>query len=413
MRRRLLSIGLAAAVLAAAAGATVWAVSMDRYRVSVVLRSATNLLEGGVVTLKGFKVGQIDDISVEQGRARIKLAIEGDAAPLHDGAQVRVEWKALLGERWIAIEDGKSTNPPIPDGGTIPGRQLQPMELDQVLNALDKRTRKRLSSLVSRLENTVDGNEQDITKALRSAGPALHRLAQVLKGLGTDGQAIKDLVTQLNDMISTLAKRDGDVAHIVNELTEATSNVVGKRQQLSAALKRLPQTLATAKATLGDVPETTKAVIPLMEDLRPVTDKLRATAGQLARVLRDLEPTVDELGPTLRAARKLLNYTPGLLDSAKATLPGITTTANYLNPVLNYLRPYTPEVAGWMSAWASDAANYDSNGHFVRIYPSAGLAGAVRENPGVRPPGLESNPYPRPGANVNQAWTDAWGSGVN
>ena len=38
-------------------------------------------------------------------------------------------------------------------------------------------------------------------------------------------------------------------------------------------------------------------------------------------------------------------------------------------PVLEFARPYTPELVGWFRDFGQGAANYDANGHFARIQP--------------------------------------------
>ena len=41
-------------------------------------------------------------------------------------------------------------------------------------------------------------------------------------------------------------------------------------------------------------------------------------------------------------------------------------------PVLEFIRPYTPELAGWLRDFGQGNANYDANGHFARIQPISG-----------------------------------------
>jgi phospholipid/cholesterol/gamma-HCH transport system substrate-binding protein len=79
--------------------------------------------------------------------------------------------------------------------------------------------------------------------------------------------------------------------------------------------------------------------------------------------------------------------------------------------VLDYLRPYTPEVAGLLSNLASASANYDANGHFLRIYVSSGslLLGSVT---GQLNPAITKNPDRPPGELEGQPLTDAAGSAV-
>ena len=37
--------------------------------------------------------------------------------------------------------------------------------------------------------------------------------------------------------------------------------------------------------------------------------------------------------------------------------------------MLEFLRPYAPELAGWFRDFGQGAANYDANGHYARIQP--------------------------------------------
>jgi phospholipid/cholesterol/gamma-HCH transport system substrate-binding protein len=40
--------------------------------------------------------------------------------------------------------------------------------------------------------------------------------------------------------------------------------------------------------------------------------------------------------------------------------------------VLQFLRPYTPELTSWFSHFGQIAANYDANGHYVRVATQTG-----------------------------------------
>ena len=37
--------------------------------------------------------------------------------------------------------------------------------------------------------------------------------------------------------------------------------------------------------------------------------------------------------------------------------------------MLEFIRPYTPELIGWFHDFGQGTANYDANGHFARIQP--------------------------------------------
>jgi phospholipid/cholesterol/gamma-HCH transport system substrate-binding protein len=41
-------------------------------------------------------------------------------------------------------------------------------------------------------------------------------------------------------------------------------------------------------------------------------------------------------------------------------------------PVIDFLRPYSPDLVGWFRDFGQSAANYDANGHYARVMPIFG-----------------------------------------
>lgn len=400
-------IGLSAV---AVVGATALTVAGSDYEVDVVLPSATNLNEGSPILVNGLEAGTLERIAVQDGKARLTLALD-EHTPLHDGAQALVKWRALVGERYVEIHDGPSRNAQVPSGGLLPGVATAPMEIDQVLAALDKPTRDRLKSLVGKLRSTVGGSEDDLRATLTSAGPAISALGDVLQGLGSDGEAIGQLVGQLDRMVGTVAAGDAKVRTVIERLADLAAGTAAERTRLAQALDKAPATLDRARATLGRVPGTVDQAAPLLDDLRPAVARLPHVAAQLRPLLADLRPLSAKLRPTLAAADDLLGHTPGLLDTAHGVLPGLNTTLAGLRTPLNFLRPYTPEAAGALANWSSAFGNYAGSGHYVRFNFTYGAHG-YGANPGIVPPGYSKDDSPAPGSLVGQPWTDAYGSGV-
>ena len=381
----------------------------DDYEVKVALESATNVVEGAPIQVDGFDAGTVKKIEVKDGRALVTLSLDPDVAPLHDGAEVIVSWKAVLSERIVEVADGPADGAKIPDGGMLPGQMPAPTELDHVLNSLDTKTRKHLQNTLADLRSTVSGNEKDLNATLQSGGPALGELGELLQAVGTDGPAIEHLGTELNQLLTILAERDDEVTNIVTSLHDVTEKVASRRSDLRATLKALPSTLRQANTTLGQVPGAVDEAAPLLEDLEPVTKSLVPVSKDLAPLLRDLRPLAKDLRPTMVHLRDLLGVTPGLLDTTHATVPGLEKLLGQLVDPVAFLRPYSPEIAGFLTTWASFLSNYDENSNFARIHAGTGLS-APTDNPGVMPPGIVNDPYPEPGGIVGQPWTDAYGS---
>lgn len=411
-RARTRSIYLSAGALVLLAGTFGLFRSGGDYHARVVLDSAANVVQGGPVLVNGFKAGRVDDIGVEDGKAVVEFSLGKDFAPLHDGAKVEVAWKAVLSERQLDVTDGPRKNTEIPDGGTVPGTMPKPTELDDVLNALDPPTRAKLTGVVQRLEKTLAGNESDANATLKAAGPAILELGQVLDALGTDGPAIRNLVMRTSEMLEVVGQRDTNVERIVSELSRLTSRLAHQKQALSATMQRLPATLDQATETLNQVPGAVDQAEPLLDDLAPATAALRPVARDLRPVLQDLRPAAADLRPVLGQLQTLLGITPGLLDDAHGLLPLLENTLSQSAEPLAFMRPYTPDMTGLISTWGSAFSDYDSNGNYARIHFQEGPTSVNEMPPGVVPPGITYDPYPKPGAAVKQPWTDAEGSTI-
>jgi phospholipid/cholesterol/gamma-HCH transport system substrate-binding protein len=407
MSKNMLTLSAAVVAVLLVAGLFVAWGTGTGYHPVLIMPSAAQLPEGAPVWINGSPVGQIGKLEEKGGKAVATLDLDTD--PLTEGTSSRVEWKSALGERVLTIYPGPPGNAPIPDGGSFEGQSAQ-IEVDQVLAALDKPTRDRLSGLVQQARGTLAGDENNVRATLQTAGPTVEALGQVLEGVGDDGPAIRRIVTELSDMSKVAADRQNRVRGVVDNLSAVTHDAAGQQEQLSSALGELPPTLDAARTTLDKVPGTADATVPLLEDLHPATERLGPVARNLSPLLSDLRPAVAKLRPTLDAAGGLLQRTPGLLDRANQVVPTLQKTVTGFTPAVSFLRPYMPEAAGFLTNFGQAFAPYDSQGHVWAGLLAPG-SNALNESV-VAPPGSRTYDDVKPGQIVDQPWTDATGSGV-
>lgn len=381
-------------ILLLVAGAVVVVSTPSGYKATAFLPGGNpNIIEGAPVMVNGFPRGKVDELVPEGQGAELTVEMDTDVAPLHDGAVVFVQWSAAVGERLIQVNDGPPSNPAIPDGGRIKGDMPKPMELSDVLAALDPATRSRIGPVVAQLRTTLAGHEQDLNKTLSTAGPAFTAIGNVLRGVATDEPAINQLVTDTNQLVTRVGAHDQDLSGIVNDLSVSARDTAQQRQALRQVLQKLPPTLDQAQSTLGKVPGATDAAVPLLQDAKTTTDKLPSVAEHLAPVLSDLRPTIAQLEPTLEAASTLLDETPGLLDSGSTTVPKVGDTFGKVTPTLSDIQPFTPCLVGFLSTWGSASAYSDANGQYGHVPVRVG-AESVNELP-VNPGPLLAKPTPR------------------
>lgn len=381
----------------------------DSYRLQILMPTANGAIVGDQVMVGGRPSGSVESVELHDDRdALITVKLDSDVAPMHEGTTARIAWLTLLNARAVEVVPGPPNAPELPSGARIVSGDER-VELDDVLASLDPQTMKNVSGLVEQLHAMTDGREKQLSDTVATAGPAVDALGQVLDAVGTDGPAIRDLVTQLHGVTSTLAQRKDQLGGVIQNLGPLTDSVAKQQVALSQTIAQLPATLDQASTTLGKVPDAVDQTKPLLDELRPATAQLPETAHNLAPVLSDLRPVADELRPTLDAANNLLDVTPELLDRAHAVVPPLTDTVQKAQTPVAFLRPYTPELVGWLSNWNGIfASRTQTGGHYARALITTGGA-AETDNPGVVPPGVQSIARPAPGSIVNQPWTDANG----
>lgn len=411
--RRLVTIGAAVVVAVAVVGGVLRLAGFGgggRYQATFVFPHATNLFGGSRVQIDGFNVGLVDGLEVRDGKALVKVHLDDEHAPLREGTTARIDWQSLPGERIVQIAPGPETNAALPDGAMITATTPR-IEIDQVLSALDPETRAEIRRIIPGLDQALAGHEDDLGATLEAAGPALHTATDVLEAIGSDGPALQTLLTSVRDLAQRLVARRDSVRGIIDGFDRNLAQTAKRSEDLAAGLDELPSTLQAANSVLGRVPPAAAASLPLLRDLLPAVQALPAAAADLRPFLAELQPTLAELRPALVSLATVLGETPSLLDTAHAVVPPATGVLSSLLPVLDYLRPYTPELAGLIANLNSASANYDANGHFLRVYVSSGslLLGGVT---GPLNPNIKANPDRLPGELEGQPLTDAAGSPV-
>ena len=122
------------------------------------------------------------------------------------------------------------------------------------------------------------------------------------------------------------------------------------------------------RATLDDLD-------PLVAESKPATKDLAPFLRELRPLVRDAKPTVADLSTLVRRPgtdNDLVDATRKLPAFQKVASPAFKSGTGALKksqPVLEFIRPYIPELVGWFRDFGVGAANYDANGHYARIQP--------------------------------------------
>src|SRR4051794_7820341 len=98
------------------------------YKVQLI--NAGQLVNGDDVQIGGRRVGSIEDIALtNHNQAQLKISVDEDFAPLHEGTTAVVRATSLSGiaNRYLAITPGPNSAPPLADNATLTTEKTTPI----------------------------------------------------------------------------------------------------------------------------------------------------------------------------------------------------------------------------------------------------------------------------------------------
>ncbi|HEY1359818.1 MAG TPA: MlaD family protein [Thermoleophilaceae bacterium] len=375
---RLLTI--AGLVVAVAVVALLLFHSGSDYEVTLDLENASQLVKGNEVKVGGIPIGTIKSIDLSPDfHARVRVRITDDEfQPLHEGTRASVLFDSLTGiaGRYIAITPGPSNAAKIPDGGQIDSDHTKAaIDPDQVLQTIDSKVQGDLRVVLRRSPTIFAGKAGDQANAgFEALNPALSQSTALAGELNKDQRSLRRLLTQSADVVSALASRPDDLEQLTGNALQATNAVADHTVALDSILGQLPPTLRRTNTTLVNLRATLEDLQPLVHDARPAAKPLAQVLMRLRPIAGSARPTIRRLLSTVRRPgthNDLLDALRGILPVAREGVPAFQSTTRLLKelgPIVNEIRPYTPDLGGLLSGFGGTSnAYYDANGRYIRI----------------------------------------------
>ncbi len=287
-RTRKYEVGVGLLLLAAAGVFATLALSVgafDRFGEAVRLEAhfddAAGLQPGSVVAIAGVTVGNIETLTLENGKARAVLRVDPGVGVARDGT-VRIRARSLLGEKYLEVSPGSGA--PAADGDelAVVGRQVEIDELvammAPLLEAVDPTGIELASTkLKARLESDpalVDRWFEQIDRTLANASTA----SDALPGLLNDGKAT---LGDARSAAKQLDRRARELRPVVTRADRTLANLETASGQLPAMLQRVDVTVERADGLIGKFDAKSERINQILDNLSEI-DK-----WELRRLLRE------------------------------------------------------------------------------------------------------------------------------
>jgi phospholipid/cholesterol/gamma-HCH transport system substrate-binding protein len=393
------------------------------YTVKARFISGGQLNKGNLVEIAGVKVGTVHRLSLtDAGEAEAELEVDDTYAPLPRGtrAVIRAGSQSSVANRYVDLHLPSARGPPgdIEDGGVIAAdHTTTAVELDELFQTLDRRTRKAIRGFHEGQSRAYLGRGEQANRGWLYLNPSLYQSSRLFRELSYDQPVLESFLVNSSRFVGALDDRREDLSPLVTNLNRTTGALAREREALADAIGRLPDFLRTANSTYVNLRAALDDLEPFVEASKPVAKRLRPYLAELRPFARDAVPTVRDLravvhrpGPAndLRDLQQTYPPLTGIaLDRVKrngaqrrGAFPELIEALRGSAPIVAHGREYTVDLLGWFDDFSHTGAG-DALGSFARVQTYVNAFSLSGPAPVLIPPELRGETFKQL-AKVNQ-----------
>lgn len=244
----------------------------DRTGYQAVFTNISGLKSGNFVRIAGVEVGKVGDLTLHRdGTVTVGFSVD-KGVRLTDGTKAVVRYENLIGDRYLALDEGPGSSRRLPPGATIPVARTAPaLDIDALIGGFRPLFRALDPDQVNALSGELLRIFQGQGGTLASVLAQTSMLTSTLAGRS---ELIGELITNLNTVLHTFATRDREFSDGLDKLSQFANGLAQRKTDISTGL-------AYINAAAGSVADL------LIQARQPIKDVVRETDRMSGQVMSD------------------------------------------------------------------------------------------------------------------------------
>lgn len=237
-------------------------------RVWFEVENAGGLIKKSPVNVAGIRVGMIEDIRLQDGKAIVEMAIRPDVL-LTQSSKIEIRANGILGDKHVEIIPGSFNDPVLADK-----EQIMVVEDNASIDRLVGEVSKITKSLSTVVDNIRDATEGDGSKPI--------------------GKIVKNIENLTSDLSSLVNDKKDEVAGLIDHLNNisATLDEMINDESDEGFQARFNNSMARLESALGNIDE--------------ISGKINRGEGTIGRLIND-EETVEELNTAIEGINNFID----------------------------------------------------------------------------------------------------------
>jgi ABC-type transporter Mla subunit MlaD len=279
------------------------------FRLKGVFATAVNVSPKSPVRVAGVVVGKVSSIQRVGNTGVVTMEITKGGLPIHRDATLKIRARILLEGNWfVDLAPGTPSSPTVSSGYTIPITQTaDPVQLDQILDALNTDTRSNLQTLLAEFGSALTRKPTPAQDAEQNA--AVHGLnaAQALKKTYFDSpQALKGAAV-VNQSLGGVEQHD--LSHLVGGIEKFTAALNVHEQQLGEFVGNFNTFLGALAAQSTSLASAVALLPGTLQNAGRAFTNFNAASPAIRKFSLDLIPGVEQGPSTIAAALPWIEQT--------------------------------------------------------------------------------------------------------
>ena len=244
----------------------------DRTGYHAVFSNISGLKAGNFVRIAGVEAGKVGDLTLHRdGTVSIDFTVD-KGVRLSEGTKAVVRYENLIGDRYLALEEGPGPPRRLPPGATIPLARTSPaLDIDALIGGF----RPLFRALDPDQVNALSGQLLQIFQGQGGTlASVLAQTSMLTSTLAGRGELIGELITNLNTVLHTFATRDHEFSDGLDKLSQLMDGLAQRKTDISTGL-------AYINAAAGSIADL------LVQARQPIKDVVRETDHMSGQVLSD------------------------------------------------------------------------------------------------------------------------------
>jgi virulence factor Mce-like protein len=351
------------------------------YRFEAAFPDASQLADEADVRIAGVNVGKVigKTLDPQHNRTLVTVQMQNKFAPVHRDADAILRQKTILGETYIQLTPGTPGSPMLKDGAILPRGNVQnAVQLDQIFNSLDPRTRHAFQVWQQQLAVVLKGNDQNLNYVLGNLPQFAADATDLLQVLDVQHTSVVRLVQNAGTVFDALDRSQSALHGLITTGETTFATTAANNNAIAATFHVFPTFLNETKATMTRLQNFSQDTDPLIKELEPVATNLGPTLRDVDRLAPSLRSFFTNLGPLITVSKTGL---PAIRDVIKGTQPLLGSVGPFLeqlNPILTWLSTHQQLISDFISNGATGIAAKttsfagDGTGHYLRQFQPIG-----------------------------------------